>query len=101
MLLRLPMLVVPALVVALADPARAGCCTLRKLDSTNPTVTVRACEAASAGGCGAQLFLGPLSVGDSREICSAEATIVYQEAPPGEPLGGFVEAVCAGDDVEI
>ncbi|HEU4427393.1 MAG TPA: hypothetical protein VFT98_01450 [Myxococcota bacterium] len=101
--MRIPKLLLPMLVAALAaaDAAQAGCCTIRKLDETFPSVTVRACEPNVAGGCASVLFEGPLSLGDSRNVCSAQPTLIYQEAAPGEPFGPFVEAVCTGADVEI
>ena len=64
-------------------------------------VTLRVCEPDAAGACGNLLFAGPLAVGDSQAVCSAQSTLVYQEAPPGSPFGPLVEAVCDGEDVEI
>jgi hypothetical protein len=87
--------------LSVADSAQAGCCTLRKLDETFPTVTVRACEPSAAGACASVLFEGPLSLGGAQNVCSAQPTLIYQEAAPGQPLGPFVEAVCNGADVEI
>ncbi|HEU4429357.1 MAG TPA: hypothetical protein VFT98_11430 [Myxococcota bacterium] len=84
-----------------AEAAHAGCCTVRKLDETFPSVTVRVCEPNAAGECGSVLFAGPLSVGDAQNVCSAQDTVLYREAAPGEPFGPFVEAVCSGADVEI
>ena len=93
-----------ALVVAVNASAQsvwAGCCTVRKLDETFPSVTVRVCEPNTAGDCGSVLFTGPLAVGDAQNVCSAQHTLVYQEAVPGEPFGPLVEAVCDSADVEI
>jgi hypothetical protein len=84
-----------------AELAQAGCCTLRKTDATLPTVTLRVCEPSSAGVCGSLLFAGPLSIGESQNVCSAQSTLVYQEAAPGQPFGALVEAVCDGADVEF
>lgn len=84
-----------------AELAHAGCCTVRKTDATSPTVTLRVCEPSSTGECGGLLFAGPLSLGEAQNVCSAESTVVYQEAAPGQSFGALVEAVCDGADVEI
>jgi hypothetical protein len=85
----------------LAETAHAGCCTLRKTDATLPTITLQVCEPNSAGECASLLFAGPLSIGESQSVCSAQPTLVYQEAAPGQSFGPLVEAVCDGADVEI
>ena len=82
--------------------ARAGCCVVRKLDPTVPTITLRVCEPNAAGECGSLLFAGPLALGESQSVCSQQATLVYQEAAPSEPFGPLVEAVCEpGREVAI
>ena len=90
-----------AATVLFAESARAGCCNVRKIDPTLPTVTLRVCAPDAAGACGSLLFAGPLAVGESQAVCSADDTVVYQEAAPGGSFGAFVEAVCVGMDVEI
>ena len=101
--LAVPTVVLSGLFVLVASgQARAGCCSLVKVDSETPTVTVRACEPDGSGACGNVLFEGALALGEEAPVCSATDTIVYQEwddilaafAPP-------VEAVCEGGDVEI
>jgi hypothetical protein len=88
--------------VLLAEPARAGCCEVVKLDATAATVAVRVCEPDSEGACASVLFEGELSVGQSQSVCADSGTVLYQERLPAaveyDPL---VTAVCDGGDVEI
>ncbi len=83
-----------------AHPARAGCCDVRKIDGVAPAVSLRVCERSSAGACGATLFEGPLGLGQAQRVCTAGDTILYQE-DLGAGFGPVVEAICAGQDIEI
>ena len=86
----------------LAEPIRAGCCTVVKLDTTAPTVAVRVCDPDAEGACGTVLFEGELSIGQSQSVCAAAGTLVYQERlPAASEYEAPVTAVCDAADVEI
>ena len=86
----------------LAEPIRAACCAVVKLDTTAPTVAVLVCDPDAEGACGAVLFEGDLSVGQSQSVCAAADTLVYQERlPTASEYEAPVTAVCDGADVEI
>lgn len=93
-------LVLVALEVGAPTTTRAGCCDVRKVDDDVLAISLRVCEPAGAHACGAMLFEGPLSFGQSQHVCTTGETILYQE-DTGGGLGPPVEAVCSGDDVEI
>ena len=85
-----------------ASPAAGDCCRIIKLDAETPEGVVRACEPAEQGACGAVLFEQTLALGESREVCVAGDTVVYQEYDPElADFGAPVEAVCRGGDVEL
>jgi hypothetical protein len=85
-----------------AGAAHAGCCDVVKLDIAVATVAVRVCEPDAEGACGAVLFEGELSVGQSQSVCAAASTLVYQERlPAASEYEPPVTAVCDGGDVEI
>lgn len=89
-------------VLLLAWPAAGDCCRIIKLDTETPPGAVRACEAADQGSCGAVLFEETLALGESREVCVAGDTVVYQEYDPElADFGPPVEALCQGGDVEL
>jgi hypothetical protein len=82
--------------------ANAGCCNVLKLDPTLPQIAVRVCEPDGTGACGAVLFEGELSIGQSQNVCAEAGTVVYQErAPEATEYDPSVTAVCDGADVEI
>jgi hypothetical protein len=86
----------------LAEPIRAACCSIVKLDTTAPTVAVRVCEPDAAGACGLLLFEGLLSVGQSQSVCADSGTVIYQERlPDAADYEPPVSAVCEAVDVEI
>jgi hypothetical protein len=85
-----------------AAQARAGCCTVVKVDTTTPTVVLRVCEPGSEGACGAVLFEGELSVGQSQSVCADSSTVLYQERlPAASDYDPPVTAVCESADVGI
>ena len=90
-------------VVLAALGARADCCRLIKVDAELPPVTLRACEIDASGGCGTVLFLGTLALGESREVCTNDPTILYQEYDDAlAEFGPPIRAVCeTGVDVEL
>lgn len=92
----------PLLPFALATQAAADCCHVTKTDTELPPATVRVCEPGPNGACGTLLFEGLLELGESREVCSAGSTIVYEEFDALQQV--FlepVEARCEGGDVEL
>ena len=94
------------LVLALSwfgDPraAAAGCCRVARVDGDSPSVPIRICEADTDGQCDLVLFQGSLAVGDSQTVCSASATIVYQNDDGSGGYGPPTQARCDGVDVEI
>lgn len=98
--MRIAVLTIAALL--LAAPAAGECCRIIKLDAETPAVPVRACEPAAGGACGTLLFEETLALGESREVCVAGDTVVYQEYDEElAELGAPVEALCQGGDVEL
>lgn len=98
----------PALLAALSltlvgEATWAGCCELVKVDTETPPGPVRACEPDTSGqGCGLVLVETTLALGERAPVCSAGATVVYQEAD--STTGAWtppVTAVCDGADVEL
>jgi hypothetical protein len=88
--------------VAISSRASAECCRVIKTDSESPPSNVRVCEPAPAQSCGAELFAGTLSLGQSQEVCAAGDTLVYQELDPATgTYGDSVVARCDGGDVEL
>ncbi|MCP5057567.1 MAG: hypothetical protein GY937_12700 [bacterium] len=96
-------LIVLATAPALAPTAaRAGCCTVVKVDGETQGLSARVCEPDVAGACATVLYEGVLTLGGHANVCSADSTVVYQEHDPATgSYGAPVEAVCDGGDVEI
>ena len=82
--------------------AHAGCCRIVKVDTTTSAAVVRVCAPDANEGCAAVLFEGTLALGASRNVCTDEPTIVYQEQDASTGVfGGLVGAVCDDGEVEI
>lgn len=73
-----------------------------KVDPEVATTTVRVCEPDAAGACGNLLFMGPLSVGESQNVCTDGGTVVYEEWDDAmSAFGPPTSAVCEDRAVEI
>jgi hypothetical protein len=96
------LLLVAAFLQIVPSVARAGCCRVAKVDTSTTSAVVRVCTPDASEGCAAVLFEGTLALGASRNVCTDEPTIVYQEQDASTgAFGGLVGAVCDDGEVEI
>ncbi|MGH9362235.1 MAG: hypothetical protein ACRD2T_09980 [Thermoanaerobaculia bacterium] len=63
-------------VTLFGDEARAGCCTVVKLDPEVATVGVRVPEPETAALCDSVIFEGDLAVGQSQNVCTVADTVL-------------------------
>jgi len=85
-----------------ADVSFANCCDVVKVDPEIPISTLRVCSPDASGDCGSVLFEGPISLGQSVNVCVDGDMIVYQEWDATSlHFGALVTAVCEGFAVDF